>query len=529
MDLTASLASRESLGSPIKMDHFDLALPVRRADHFARKAPQLPAAVFPQHKERDAWRSPPSTHPRSARTKSEWQAPHSPPVSPPPTAHYRAAPSVPSLRLDLPFNHPPSALAVSDFPSADRVYFHHTPASPPRGRAYDIVNGNGSISSDASSQARTASSFESASAEVPQPEAKKARRISRFFEPLAKRMSLGLGIGAKPTAHKIELPTFTRAPVVEEEPAPRPPRRTSPRPPPRTRVPEDVSPAPAAPPPPAHVPFPRRPPPLTLSTAPSAFPPAPLTALPSRRRPLSAASPMRRPHSSAGPSQPRPFLAHPPAPAPKPRAPKRPSTAPGALIETPHTIEEHRPPSRAALADAAALPVLDARGARVRFGDLWLGQKTVVVFIRHFWCPLCQDYLFSLTRLGSGAALKQAGVRLVVVGNGAYGMIKAYRKIFGMQFALYTDPTLQVYHALGMTLRTLDGGPEAQRGAYVRHGLVGGIAMVVVNAVKVGMPVWKEGGDLEQLGGEFVLGPGCAPFPFPSSLPLSLPLPPSPP
>lgn len=81
-------------------------------------------------------------------------------------------------------------------------------------------------------------------------------------------------------------------------------------------------------------------------------------------------------------------------------------------------------------------------------------------------------------------------------------------EIFRMKFALYTDPLHKVYHALGMTLRTLEAGPESQRGAYVRHGTVSGIAMVVVNAVKVGMPVWKEGGDIEQLGGEFVLGPG---------------------
>jgi hypothetical protein len=32
--------------------------------------------------------------------------------------------------------------------------------------------------------------------------------------------------------------------------------------------------------------------------------------------------------------------------------------------------------------------------------------------------------------------------------------------------------------------------------------------MVVSNAVKVKMSIWENGGDVEQLGGEFVLGPG---------------------
>lgn len=77
-----------------------------------------------------------------------------------------------------------------------------------------------------------------------------------------------------------------------------------------------------------------------------------------------------------------------------------------------------------------------------------------------------------------------------------------------MPFALYSDPTHKLYNALGMTLRTTDPGLEHERGAYVRHGLVSGIAMVVRNALKVGMPVWEKGGDHAQLGGEFVLGPG---------------------
>ena len=65
-----------------------------------------------------------------------------------------------------------------------------------------------------------------------------------------------------------------------------------------------------------------------------------------------------------------------------------------------------------------------------------------------------------------------------------------------------------MYNALGMTLRSLDPGPDSQKGGYVRRGTVGGIAMVVLNAIKVKMPVWERGGDVEQLGGEFVLGPG---------------------
>lgn len=80
--------------------------------------------------------------------------------------------------------------------------------------------------------------------------------------------------------------------------------------------------------------------------------------------------------------------------------------------------------------------------------------------------------------------------------------------IFRMPINIYTDPTLRLHAALGMTLRTSDPGPDSEKGEYVRHGPIGGLAMVVRNAICVGMPVWEKGGDATQLGGEFVIGPG---------------------
>lgn len=141
-------------------------------------------------------------------------------------------------------------------------------------------------------------------------------------------------------------------------------------------------------------------------------------------------------------------------------------------------------------------------------------------------CAMDQDYMYSIAKNVDYAALKRAGTELIIIGNGAPGMIKSYRSrlfytlhsrifadflfidIFRMPFQLYTDPSLRLYNALGMTKRTNDIGPEFEKGEYVRHGLVGGIAMVVRNALKVGMPVWEKGGETSQLGGEFIFGPG---------------------
>ena len=214
--------------------------------------------------------------------------------------------------------------------------------------------------------------------------------------------------------------------------------------------------------------------------------------------------------------------------------------------------------SFAQLAQAARIPVVRENGVRVQFGELWRSQRTVAVFIRHFWytaffvllavpnyvnhitlrrCPMCQDYLASLMRDVDHAALARTGVRLIVIGCGSYGLIRSYRRahfpivyqtypsndylaeIFRLPYEIFVDasPGRILYHALGMgniqpSAHKARFSAEHMVGSYVRHGTVSGLAMVVAHALRVGMPVWERGGDASQLGGEFVLGPGYVPF-----------------
>ncbi|THU95347.1 hypothetical protein K435DRAFT_130020 [Dendrothele bispora CBS 962.96] len=169
-------------------------------------------------------------------------------------------------------------------------------------------------------------------------------------------------------------------------------------------------------------------------------------------------------------------------------------------------FHEHTIPTYSQLQHAASQYVISQTGQAVPFGTLFKDRKTVVCFIRHFLCPLCQDYMFSISRNVSPAILREKDVDLVIISNGSYGMIKSYRKIFRTPFAVYTDPAHVVYNALGMTLQTTDGGPYKPE--YVRHNTLTGTCMVVANAVKARMPLWKSGGKISQLGGEFILGPG---------------------
>ncbi|EUC65099.1 AhpC/TSA antioxidant enzyme [Rhizoctonia solani AG-3 Rhs1AP] len=163
-------------------------------------------------------------------------------------------------------------------------------------------------------------------------------------------------------------------------------------------------------------------------------------------------------------------------------------------------------PSEDQLELASNMYVYDETSRPVRFGDIFKDQKTAICFIRHFWCPLCQDYMSSIVHLTEPSLVQQAGVKLVIIGNGSPSMIKSYKTdIFHCPYEMYTDPERKVYNALGMTLRTTDGGSEEDKGSYVKHGTFTGTMMVMKRALK--MPL-ANAGDIKQLGGEFILGPG---------------------
>ncbi|KLO09766.1 hypothetical protein SCHPADRAFT_810398, partial [Schizopora paradoxa] len=156
---------------------------------------------------------------------------------------------------------------------------------------------------------------------------------------------------------------------------------------------------------------------------------------------------------------------------------------------------------------AGSMLVVSESGVRVRFGDLWKNGKTVVIFIRHFRFAPCQDYIRSISEELDVPALQKAGLQFVVVGLGSHHMIAPYRQLTGTKFAMYTDPTLSIHRVLGMNLKSLDSGSAAEQGHYVKSGVLGGIRRTLKDAVTMKLPVFEKGGDLLQLGGEFILGP----------------------
>ncbi|KAF7295214.1 hypothetical protein MIND_01060200 [Mycena indigotica] len=148
---------------------------------------------------------------------------------------------------------------------------------------------------------------------------------------------------------------------------------------------------------------------------------------------------------------------------------------------------------RATLEAAAKFEVFDGGGNKVTFGSLFAEQKTVVVFIRHFFCGSCKMYVEDLAQVPA-AALAAAGTRIVLIGCGDWAAIQAYHEMTGYAGAIYADPTRALYTHLGLVDNLKN----------------------TLNSIKTGYLAYPaltfKAGKVSQNGGDFVLGPGvrCA-------------------
>lgn len=151
-------------------------------------------------------------------------------------------------------------------------------------------------------------------------------------------------------------------------------------------------------------------------------------------------------------------------------------------------------PSQDDLIKASTITVRDETGKKIEFGKLVSGsegKQYVVVFIRHWYCPLCAQYMDSIIRSIDQEALDRARVELIVIGNGSYKMLPGYTKAIGCPFRMYTDSKLKLYRALGMSRQTGDAGAEEDKGDYIKLTMMEGTWDVAKRATK--MPLGNPG------------------------------------
>ncbi len=83
-------------------------------------------------------------------------------------------------------------------------------------------------------------------------------------------------------------------------------------------------------------------------------------------------------------------------------------------------VEARRIPDIKELFEVSQMEVTAEDGTKVKFGDIvggGGGRKTVVVFIRHWYCPLCAEYMESIVREVDLDALERANVNVIVIGE----------------------------------------------------------------------------------------------------------------
>ncbi|TRM64244.1 hypothetical protein BD626DRAFT_429843 [Schizophyllum amplum] len=182
------------------------------------------------------------------------------------------------------------------------------------------------------------------------------------------------------------------------------------------------------------------------------------------------------------------------------------------------SIDPHLPKPEL-LQRLASLPLHSSSGLRVPFGAVLRSSTspdsahtTIVVFLRHFWCPHDQAYVSAIRSALLRLDDAKQDCDLVLVSTGAHSLIAKYMRVLGFQdghvcgqsrvrVSMYTDEGRPLYSALGMQEAT-----EARVGPAPRKkdGFVG-----LVMRVLRGEAALANSGEINQLGGEFVFEAGA--------------------
>ncbi|KAJ3557469.1 hypothetical protein NM688_g1460 [Phlebia brevispora] len=157
---------------------------------------------------------------------------------------------------------------------------------------------------------------------------------------------------------------------------------------------------------------------------------------------------------------------------------------------------------------AAEMTVYDVTGNKVLFGDLIKEHKTIVVFIRHFFCGICQAYVSQLASIRS-EALKEADVDLIVIGCGEYQPIKNYAETTGFTGPIYANPSRDLFRHFNLVENLARTPSDQPKKSYLAgHSTLGNaIDSIWKGPMKHPQLIGKQG-NIFQLGGDFIFGPG---------------------
>ncbi|KAJ9601956.1 hypothetical protein H2200_013515 [Cladophialophora chaetospira] len=184
------------------------------------------------------------------------------------------------------------------------------------------------------------------------------------------------------------------------------------------------------------------------------------------------------------------------------------------------------PPDSLALKEAFDHDIYSPSGNPLKFGSLFYDcdvypaeKRILVVFIRHFFCGNCQEYVRRLASAespfhpshkststtwttNSSKPASRTLPTVVIIGPGQPSLIASYKALTQCPFDIYADPSTQLYNILGMH-RTLSMGSRSP--GYIEHSLISGAVKSAWQIVRrVGTGDAMAGGNWDVNGGEFL-------------------------
>ncbi|KAL0253035.1 hypothetical protein SLS55_010485 [Diplodia seriata] len=167
-------------------------------------------------------------------------------------------------------------------------------------------------------------------------------------------------------------------------------------------------------------------------------------------------------------------------------------------------------PTEADIKKCEDMLVLGADGESRPFKSLYSGEgvaeRQLIIFVRHFFCGNCQEYLRTLSASVTPDALLALPTPtfITVVGCGRPELISMYAQTTNCPFPIFADPTAKLYDYFGM-MRTLSLGPK--RPDYMKASMVSTTMQSMYQCIKSGKGI-VQGGDLRQVGGEMLFEDG---------------------
>lgn len=177
--------------------------------------------------------------------------------------------------------------------------------------------------------------------------------------------------------------------------------------------------------------------------------------------------------------------------------------------------EHYELPSIETLKEAGELMIKDEYGKETPFKSLYEGKggQRLIIFIRHFFCGSCEDYIKTLSEELPPAFLHASTppTHLTIIGCGDIAPIPSYRTrtmhsltSADTHFPMFCDPSRKLYAKLGM-MSNMSTGNEAPK--YIKKGMVATVTDSIKNAALSGTAALK-GGNPAQNGGEMLFANG---------------------